>query len=155
MASDSHFQNLSYFLKWLSDAILFYSKYDAILINGDFNVEPVNTEISRFLDSNQLHNHMREKTCWKSRDGTCIDLIISNKKYSLMNTGVIETGISDHHSLIYTMLKSTYQKLPPKIIKYREWKYFNRYSFKYELSKCLEYHHTYNVNSYSNFEKVF
>ena len=76
---------------------------------------------------------MKEKTCWKSQSGTCIDLIISSKKYSLMNTGTIKTGLSDHHSLIYTMLKTTYQKLPPKIIKYRNWKFFNEDLFKFKL----------------------
>ena len=61
-------QNLSYFLKCLSEAMLFYSRYDSILINGDFNEEPSNPELKQFLACYQLHNHMKEKTCWKSCD---------------------------------------------------------------------------------------
>ena len=148
-------QDLNYFLNYLAEVILFYSRYDSILINGDFNVEPDNHELSRFLACNHLHNHVKEKTCWKSANGTCIDLIVSNKKYSLMNTGTIETGLSDHHLLVYTMLKTTYQKLPPKVIKYREWKFFDEYNFKFELARCLQYNNDFNVNSYFNFEKVF
>ena len=72
-----------------------------------------------------------------------------------MNTGTIETGLSDHHLLVYTMLKTTYQKLPPKVIKYREWKFFDEYNFKFELARCLQYNNDFNVNSYFNFEKVF
>ena len=148
-------QNTSYFLECLSDAITYYSKYQKILITGDFNIEPDNPDMSRFLAAHQFHNHMSEKTCWKSQNGSCIDLIISNNKNSLMNTGTIETGISDHHSLIYTMLKLKYQKLPPKVIKYRDWKYFDCDSFKLELSECLKFNKTYNMESYQNFEKVF
>ena len=52
-------QNLTYFLNCLTEAILYYSRYDSILINGDFNVEPTNPELHRFLVCNQLHNHMK------------------------------------------------------------------------------------------------
>ena len=126
-----------------------------MLIIGDFNVEPDNPKLSVFLTAHELYKHMKEKTCWKSPNGTYIDLIISNKKHSLMNTGIIGTGISDHHSLIYTMLRSTYQRLPPKIINYRDWKYFDQNSFKLELSQYLHYNASYNDNDYYNFEKVF
>ena len=39
-----------------------------------------------------------------------------------MNTRTFETGFSDFHVMLYTMLKSTYQKLPPKNIRYRQLK---------------------------------
>ena len=148
-------QSLTYFLECLSEAIIFYSQYDSILITGDFNAEPNDPEISNFLLSNQLHNHMKEKTCWKSTKGSCIDLFLSNKKYSLMNTGTVETGISDYHSLIYSMLKMTYEKLPPRIVKYRQWKRFNKDFFKFELSSYLQYNTFVNKTDYSNFEKAF
>ena len=54
-------QDLDYFLNYLAEVILFYSRYDSILINGDFNVEPDNHELSRFLACNHLHNHVKEK----------------------------------------------------------------------------------------------
>ena len=74
--------------------------YDNIIINGDFNLTPDSPVMSEFLELNSLYNHMKEKTCWKSKEGSTIDLILSNKKFSLMNTGVLETGLSDHHLLI-------------------------------------------------------
>jgi len=94
---------------------------------------------------------MKEKTCWKSQSGTCIDLIISNRKHSLINTGIFETGLSDHHLLIFTMLKTTYEKLPRKIIHYRKWKNFDVNLFRFELSRHLDC----NVNNYANFENIF
>ena len=112
-------QNITYFLDCLSEAIIFYSEYDSILINGDFNLEPETLEISQFLTLHNFHNHMKEKTCWKAKDGNRIDLIISNRKHFLMHTDTFETGLSDHHLLIYSMLKTTYEKLPPKVVRFR------------------------------------
>ena len=44
-----------------------------------------------------------------------------------------ETGFSDHHHLIYTILNSTYVKLPPKTIRYRKYKNFQMEEFQREL----------------------
>ena len=149
-------QSLIYFLSHLADAILYYSRYESVLINSDFNAESDTPDLLNFLNSNQLHNHMKEKTCWKSIHGSCIDLVISNKKYSLMNTGTVETGLSDFHSLIYSMLKATYQKLPPKVIRYRQWKHFNQDNFKFELSRGLQHNRSINnITDYFSFENIF
>ena len=145
-------QTSQFFLDTLTKAILFYSKYDNIMINGDLNLEPKHPEIVNFLKLNSMYNHMKEITCWKSQSGSCIDLIISNRKHSLMNTGTFETGLSDHHLLIFTMLKTTYEALPPKIIKYRKWKNFDDNLFRYELTRHLKFNV---INNYSSFEKIF
>lgn len=73
-------QPSTYFLEKLSEAVMFYSNYDNILINGDMNLEPTNSELLNFLEINSFYNHMKEKTCWKSALGSTIDLMISNKK---------------------------------------------------------------------------
>ena len=118
-------QDAIFFLNSLSDAIDFYSKtYDNLVILGDINAEPQNQIIKNFLSENSLYNHMKNKTCFKSANGKCIDLIISNRKHSLQCTGTVETGLSDHHHLIYTMVKTQYTKLPPKKIVYHNYKGF-------------------------------
>ena len=130
---------------------MFYSKYDYIIINGDFNLEPESPELSTFITSHSFYNHMKEKTCWKSENGSCIDLIISNKKLSLMNTGTCETGLSDYHLLIYTMLRTTFDKRPPKKIKYRNFSKFDNSLFLSDLGQALDY----NTNDYTVFNNVF
>ena len=45
--------------------------------------------------------------------GTCIDLILTNNPKSFQNTGVIETGVSDNHLLIFSFLKTSFTKMPP------------------------------------------
>ena len=66
-------------------------------------------------DSNMItltrdHNLYKGKTCFKSQHGRCIDLILTNKKHSFMKSESFETGFSDHHHLIYTILKSVQRK---------------------------------------------
>ena len=72
-----------------------------------------------------------------------------------MNTATFETGLSDSHHLIYSMLKTTYEKLPPKVIKYRQWKHFDKDSFKLELSRSLQVNNYLNDSDYKSFEKSF
>ena len=75
-------QDAAYFLSCLSDLLDFYH-YDRSIIIGDFNLEPENSLLSSFLDSHVLHNHVDFKTCFKSLEGSCIDLILSNRKHCL------------------------------------------------------------------------
>jgi len=144
-------QNIAYFLENVYESILFYSKYENIIIMGDFNLEPDNPELAYFMESNSLYNHMKSKTCWKSSAGTCIDLILSNRKYSLMHTSTVETGLSDYHSLIYTMLKSKFDKSPSTVINYRDWKNFNDINFQHDL----EYNLPPIIANYKNFNDIF
>ena len=144
--------DLMYFLTAISEAYDFYLKdYDNIIFIGDFNAQPSSSSINDFLQENSLYCHMKEKTCFKSCDGTCIDLIISNKKQSLQYTGTFDTGLSDHHNLIYTMLKTQYIKLPPKKISYRQFSKFNEDAFLSDLNHYLNDE----IDQYNEFEKIF
>ena len=72
---------------------------------------------------------MKSKTCFKTASGTCIDLILSNQKFSLEHTRLADIGLSDFHHLISTELKCTYTKVPPRKVKYRNYKNFNEINF--------------------------
>ena len=55
-------QNISCFHDPLSDALDFYaSNYDNIIINGDFNLDPCSPELTEFIGTHSLYNHMQEK----------------------------------------------------------------------------------------------
>ena len=49
----------------------------------------------------------------------------------------METGISDFHKMVITVLKIFYKKQKPKIIHYRNYKTFNANLFKEELNNEL------------------
>ena len=52
---------------------------------------------------------------------TCIDLTITNCPGSFQNSYVTETGLSDFHKMIVTVMKASYRKIEPRIINYRDW----------------------------------
>ena len=145
-------QNLGYFLSHLSDMLDFYN-HEKCIVMGDFNTNQENSLLSTFIESQILHNHVNFKTCFKSVEGSCIDLILSNQKHSLQLTGSLDTGMSDFHLLIYTLLKSTYIKLPPKQIMYRNFKNFSAEKFYYELKLSICRYNI--IEDYDIFETVY
>ena len=48
------------------------------------------------MDSSSLYNLVNRQTCFKVKS-YLINLILTNKKYSLKNTHTFETGVNDHH----------------------------------------------------------
>ena len=66
---------------------------------------------------------------------SCIDLILTNCSRSFQNSCAIETGLSDFHKLVVTVLKTTYKKSKPKIITYRNYKSFNNDGFRNALQQ--------------------
>ena len=113
---------------------VFADKYDNYLIMGDFNLESGNTILTNFLDSNNLTNLIKTNTCFKGK-GSSIDLVLTNRKYSFKNTSSYETGLSDHHHMIYTMLKSSFVNIESKQLNYRDFKNFSFESFKKDLGE--------------------
>ena len=89
------------------------------------------------IEDYSLYNLIHNPTCYKTENGRCIDLILTNKKHSFFGSHSFETGYSDHHHLIYTILKSTYTKVPPKKIRYRQYKNFFEEQFNVELDANL------------------
>ena len=115
-------QNQAYFIEQLSQLLDRLSGFENVLLLGDFNMEPNNQHQCSLLEKHDLINIIKGPTCFKSSKGRCIDLILTNKRHSLMKTQSFETGFSDHHHLIYTILKTTYSKVPPKKLVYRNYK---------------------------------
>ena len=90
--------------------------------------------VKNFCSSFNLTSMINKPTCFKNPDKpSCIDLILTNCPRSFQNSCVIETGLSDFHKLVVTVMKTTYKKSQPKIITYRSYKYFNNDSFREAL----------------------
>ena len=103
--------------------------FENIVVLGDFNMEPINQVMATFMTDNDFINIIKSNTCFKTSTGTCTDLISINKHKSLQNTGVIETGISDHYLLISSFLKTFFSKMPPNNLCYRKYKSFHKIGF--------------------------
>ena len=74
--------------------------------------------------------------------------MFTNRKHSFQQTQTFETGMSDHHVMIYTMFKTTFVKMPPKIKKYRCYKNFSMESFLDDLVRYLMVTTTTNFDDY-------
>ena len=110
---------------------------DNVLIIGDFNMVIGDKVMSTLISTYQLFSLYKGETCFKTSRGRSIDLMLTNRKHSFMKSQSFETGFSDHHHVIYTILKSTYVKLSPKIIRYREYKNFHKEEFQRDLHTKL------------------
>ena len=53
-----------------------------------------------------------------------IDLNLTNNKFSFKNTQSFETGLNDHYHMVYTFLKTSFQKSEPKQFICRDFKNF-------------------------------
>ena len=114
-------------------------KYENILLVGDFNSEINETSMNEFLDVYNLKNLIKDSTCFKNPlRPSCIDLMLTNRIRSFQNSQTIETGISDHHKMTITVLKTFIPKQAPICIKYRDYKNYDSNLFNYKLFERLQ-----------------
>ena len=91
-----------------------------------------------FCNLYSLTSLINRPTCWKNPSKpTCIDLILTNRPKFFQNTNGIETGPSDFHKMVVTMIKTCFRKLQPKIINYRKYKNFSNDIFRGSLLEEL------------------
>ena len=89
---------------------LYSSNYESIILVGDFNSEINDNSMNDFCESYNLRSLIRESTCYKNPENpSCIDLFLTNSPNSFQNSGVVETGLSDFHRMIVTVMKTSFQ----------------------------------------------
>ena len=97
-----------------------------------------------------LFNLIKTNIFFKGK-GSCIDLILTNRKYCFKHSSTFETVLSDHHHLVYSMLKICFKREESKNFIYRDYKNFNDADFRMDLENKLEEC----PKHYENFEKTF
>ena len=113
---------IQYFCDSLSELLDFYSSiYDNKVVFGDFNLEISQPVMLSFKNNKNFINLVKGNTCFKGK-GSCIDLILTNRRYSFKYTSYTGTGLSDHHHLISSRMKATFEKEEPKVLVYQDWK---------------------------------
>ena len=86
-----------------------------------------------------LKNLITEPTCFKNPEKpTIIDLILTNNPKCLPHSYTYETGIFDFHKITATAITVILKMQKPKIIFYRNYKNFDKKSFKEYLKLSLE-----------------
>ena len=88
-------QENKYFPWYLTHLLEFYStRYKKVIVLGDFNnfnIEAENKVMKDFLQEHTFYNMMKKNTCFKGDGVSCIDLLITNSKFSFMKTNSLET----------------------------------------------------------------
>ena len=115
-----HKSNISNHLHHLNKGLDVYLKsYDNILNMGDFNSEFSENCLNGFCNVNSLKTLNRGPTCLKNPSKpSCIDLFFTNRQQGFQQTHAIETGISDFHKMVVTVMKTHYKKQKEKTIQY-------------------------------------
>ena len=69
-----------------------------------------------FCENYNLSSLIRESTCCKNPENpSCIDLSLTNSPNIFQNFSVVETRLPDFHRMIFTVMKTSFHRLPPKI----------------------------------------
>lgn len=116
-----------------------WMKYKNVIIVGDFNCDFSKRQGDNILSvmGQRLQKTLlqfsytvmnKEPTRVTGDSSTLIDLVIASKETLIRNTRTLELGISDHR-LIYGCLCTRIKRPPPKIVKGRTFKNFNRFEF--------------------------
>ena len=80
---------------------------------------------------------MKQNTCFKVNGGLCIDLLITNSKFSFMKAKQFETGLSDHHYMIHAILKTKFENFEPKKSIHHNFKEYDNYQSKLVIFKSM------------------
>ena len=118
---------------------LFTTKNERLLFLGDFNAGMEDSSIKIFCSNYNVTSMINKPTCYKNPDKlTCTDLILTNYPGSFQNSCVIETGLSDFHKMIVTVMRLSYRKTEPRVISYRDYKSFSNEGFRESLLENLK-----------------
>lgn len=123
------------------------SENKEVILIGDFNCDwsqvnngnakPQTNKLFEIAKIFQFEQMIKEPTRITENSKTLIDLAFTNKPEIVINSGVVHLGISDH-SLIFIQRKFSIPRKEPKIIKTRQFKYYNANAFKFDLAMNLQ-----------------
>ena len=120
---------------------------------GDFNSTISEVALQSFCEMYDLENLTKQPTFYKNPlNPTSIDLILTNGRNNFHNSTTLETGLSDHHKMTLTVLKTYVKKKDPITVNYRCYKKFNETLFKSQLIISLQSPKN-NVMNYDKFRK--
>ena len=98
----------------------------------DFNTEVTQTSMKVFCDAYEFKNLVKDEHGIRIHK-THHESISFWKNNSFQNSGVIETDLYDFHKLTVTVMKTTFKKLKPNIIDYRDYRKCSNDRFRENL----------------------
>ena len=92
------------------------------------------SEINDIFDMSCL---LSNPTCCKGDQGTLLDVFLTNRPTKFYKSTSVETGFSDFHHIIITVMKSSNHKPSPKYLTSRSYKIFDETKFLHDLNNDL------------------
>ena len=110
-----------------------------------------------FLELYGLRNLIPEPACYNNPEKpSSSGLCLTNSSSSFRNSCAIETGLSDFQKMTITVMKTTFQKLKPKLIYYRDYSMFSKDTFREKLlSKSSMQNISSTINGLENVLQIF
>ena len=112
-----------------------------------------------FIDTFSLTNIVNSKTCFKILNETLLDIMLTKNllyKKSFCKTCTVETGLTDCHKMIVTILRAYFKIILSKNIVYRDYKHFHENEFLHELDLEKNKDKFYSsYNPYDDFSNLF
>ena len=93
--------------------------------------------LSSFMNIFNSENLIKTPACFKSKNPFCINLILTHKKESFKKLCTVEVGVSGHHHLVATILKSKLIKDKPTTKLYLDCKKFDLNNSKLSCIQTL------------------
>ena len=104
----------------------------------DFNAGMEHVALENFCNLYSLASLVNKPACWKnSSKPSYIDLNLTNWPKYLQNTNITEAGLSDFHKTAFTLMKTTFRKLKPKIMVQKIQTFFQRYFQRHSLRRVI------------------
>ena len=101
------------------------TKYYIVMVIGDLNAE-VNLEcMKRFCETFDLNSPIKVLTCYMNpKKPSCIDLLLTNRPKRFQSSSAVEAGLSDFHKTTKTVIKTTFEKIKPRVTNFKNWNKF-------------------------------
>ena len=111
-SSNPHRSFISHHLNSIGKNLdLLSGNYGNVFLMGDFNADLENISLKSLCDLYSFKNLIKEPTCFKNPvNPSCIGLMFTNSYGSFQNYRAIETGLSDFHRMVITVMKAYFQK---------------------------------------------
>ena len=99
--------------------------YENMLAIGDFNLSVDNSHLEALMQAYDFSSLIKKPACYQSNTPSCIDLLLTNRKSLFKLPFTFVTGLSDHHNVVCTILKSEGFKGAPIEKIYRSYKTYD------------------------------